>query len=87
MLQVGAQAFRLERGPEDVLLHGQALGREHGEVVGVSGELFLHLFDGVLVVEKEDRACGGPEARDAIGRVLPAIGGDDGLESVSDDIP
>lgn len=54
MLQVGAEALELERGPDGELVHGGALGGPDGEAVRVEGELVLHAFDGGFIGVEED---------------------------------
>jgi hypothetical protein len=54
MLQIGAQAFRFQRAPDRILVHGSALLRPLGELGGVHGEVRLHAFDDGRVVVVED---------------------------------
>jgi hypothetical protein len=54
VLQVGAEAFELEGGPDGDLVHGGALGGPDGEAVGLEGELVLHAFDGGFIGVEED---------------------------------
>lgn len=53
VLEVGAQALGLERGPDSVLQHGVRMGRPEGEAIGIDGELLLHAVDDFLVFEEE----------------------------------
>lgn len=87
MLEVGAETLDLEGGPEDELLDGVALAGPAGELVGKGGELGLEALDGGLVVEEEDSARGAAEAGDAVGCLLPAGLGNDGLEDGAGDVP
>lgn len=57
MLQVGAEPFGLEGGPDGELQHGGGVAGPDGEAVGVEGELFLHGVDDLLVFVEEDLFC------------------------------
>lgn len=54
VLQVGAETFGLEGGPDSELQHGGGVGGPGGEAVGVDGELLLHAVDDLLVFVEED---------------------------------
>jgi hypothetical protein len=54
MLQVGTEAFCLERDPERKLVHGGGVLGPGGEVVCIDGELFFKGVDWVWVFEEED---------------------------------
>lgn len=87
MLQVGAETLELKGSPGEELLHGEGLGREGGELVGVGGPLGLEGGDGVHVVEEEDGAGGGTEHGHLVTGGLPVLGGDDGAEDVGGQVP
>lgn len=54
VLEVAAKAFGFQSGPDGELVHGVGLGSPEGELVGVEGELLLHLCDGGAGLEEED---------------------------------
>lgn len=54
MLEVGAQAFGFESGPDGELGDGIGLRGPDGELVGVEGEFGLEAADDGAVVEEED---------------------------------
>ena len=54
MLEVCAEAFELEGGPDGELGHGVGLGGPAGELVGVEGEVVLHFLDAGAGLEEED---------------------------------
>ena len=87
VLEVGTETFSLESSPEEVLLDSSRLNGPRLESVGVDSELALESLDGGVVDVEEDSSGSGLEAGNAAGGALPALGGDDGLESVGCDVP
>lgn len=87
MLQVGAQALELQRGPDEQLLHAQGVDGPGGEAVGVEGELVLQGLCGRGVLEEEHGAGGALEERELVGGGLEVFGGDNGLEGVRGNVP
>ena len=53
VLEIAAQSFGFERGPDGELVHRIGLGGPEGELVGVGGEGFLHFCDGGARLEEE----------------------------------
>lgn len=52
-LEVGAETFGLERGPDDKLVHARGLLAPRWEAVLVDGEFILHSLDSVLVLKEQ----------------------------------
>lgn len=61
--------------------------RPDGEVLLVEREVLLELADGDLVLEEEDGAVAGLEARELLLGGGPLLLGDDGLEDLAGDVP
>lgn len=54
MLEVGTEAFGLERDPQRVLVHSVGVLRPVAEVVGVERELLAEVLDGLRVLVEEN---------------------------------
>ena len=54
MLQIAAEPFGLEGGPEDVLVHGVRVLGPRWKLIRIVRELVLHVLDGLGVFVEED---------------------------------
>lgn len=54
MLEIGAETFALQGGPENVLMHGRGVFGPGRELVSVRGEFGLQLLDGFGVFVEEN---------------------------------
>ncbi|CDN41727.1 hypothetical protein BN871_AJ_00790 [Paenibacillus sp. P22] len=73
MLQRSAETFRLECRPYDELQHAGRLAGPFREVVLVGRELILKAPHDILVLEEQDRAVAGFEARHALLGLIKAF--------------
>lgn len=64
VLQIAAETFGLEGGPEHVLVHGGGVLAPWWELVGVLREFFLEGFDGGGVFVEQDLSCGVSECEE-----------------------
>lgn len=87
MLQVSAEAIRLERRPDQVLVHAVGLGRPVGEAVGVRSNVLLVLGDIVLIDKEQDGSSTGLEARQAVRGGFPLVVGNNLLERGRGNVP
>lgn len=54
MLEIGAQTVSFQSGPGDVLGHAIGVGGPRGKLVGIEGELVLHVLHDELGDKEED---------------------------------
>ena len=88
VLQVGAEPFVGQSGPDDVLVDGARVLGPDGEVVLGEGELVLQLARVFGVFEEQDGAVGVAEAVEALlGVAFEVLGRGDGLDDFGDDVP